>query len=537
MAPITWILRGEQSASPRLMGLAEKLREAGLDSQWLNLAPLGNETPEWLIHHLPPSTQYVFLSEKDPKWVKEITSLIHALPVPVEKSCAVVFVADEINLETQQRFLSTGIDQWIGLNDLPAETVFRLKLSGRAVAERALLYQQMRDQRTNEAKTETIMKQREEFLSVCAHDLRSPLGLIQSNLSLLLTNSKSGLNELQSELITRAKRQAGQAITLVNDLLDVMSFEQGLKPQYEMLNLHGFLKEFHADYSAQAEQKGIAVQYDNPVKEWRVLADADRIRQLLQNLFVNAVKFTEKDRKIYINVIPFSGRRKNDPPYPMIIVSVKDEGRGIPQKELQKIFDRFTQVKDTARHEGRGLGLTVAKQISTLHDGNIWVQSIEGEGSTFFVLFPHVISRVIPKVGTENKAKKKVVVAEANSERQEGYFEWMGRWGYEPVFAKNGVEAITLTFHHLPDLVILQTNLNKLDETQVANILKLDPLTASIPVVLGLEANPNPLEPQKGFDELAYDAVIRIPFTKESFEAVFKKASLKKTPLRQKKAA
>lgn len=71
----------------------------------------------------------------------------------------------------------------------------------------------------------------------------------------------------------------------------------------------------------------------------------------------------------------------------MLVVSIRDEGRGIPQKELQKIFDRFTQIKEQSRSDGRGLGLTVAKQISTLHDGNIWVESEEGKGSTFLYYF------------------------------------------------------------------------------------------------------------------------------------------------------
>lgn len=535
MALITWILRDGASASPRFLSFAEKFAKEGYESRWANLTAVGKDITDWLVQNIPNETRHIFLCDKDPKWVRELALSVHSLPIQPDRTYAVFYAVDDAEPASALQFLSTGIDQFIGLGEDLKDALPRLKLAEVTAKDRSALIQKMCDQRMNEAKTETIMKQREEFLSVCAHDLRSPLGLIQSNLSLLLTNSKSGLNDFQSELVTRAKRQAGQAITLVNDLLDVMSFEQGLKPQYEMLNIHSFLKEFHADYSAQAEQKGISVQYDNPVKDWRVLADADRIRQLLQNLFVNAVKFTEKDKKIYINVIPFTGRRKNDPPYPMIIVSIKDEGRGIPQKELQLIFDRFTQVKDAGRDQGRGLGLTVAKQISTLHDGNIWVQSVEGEGSTFFVLFPHVISRALPQGKADPKNKKKVVVTEVNVERREGLFELMGRWGYEPVFAKNGVEAITLAFHHLPELVILQSNLTKLDELQVSNILKLDPLTATIPVILGIETNPNPLEPQKPIDELAYDAVLKLPFTQESFLAAVGKASGKK--IKPKKAA
>ena len=171
-----------------------------------------------------------------------------------------------------------------------------------------------------------------------------------------------------------------------------------------------------------------------------MLADSDRVRQLLQNLFTNALKFTDKGKNIYLKVAPFYGRRKSDPPYPMMIISLKDEGRGIPQSEIDKIFDRFSQIKDASRSEGRGLGLTVAKQISNSHDGNIWVQSEEGKGSTFFVLFPHVVSH--PKEEAMRN-RKRALIAETASDRRETYYRQMEQWGYDLIFARNGVEVVT----------------------------------------------------------------------------------------------
>jgi CheY-like chemotaxis protein len=294
-----------------------------------------------------------------------------------------------------------------------------------------------------------------------------------------------------------------------------MSFEQGLKPQYQLFHLDGLLRPFHQDYQFQAQQKGIHFHYNNPLVDWRVLADSDRIKQLMQNLVVNAMKFTEKGKNIYLNVSQFQGRRKSDPPYPMMIVSIRDEGKGIPQKELQKIFDRFTQIKEHSRSDGRGLGLTVAKQISTLHDGNIWVESEEGIGSTFFVLFPHVISRTMtPDFTTKNMAMKKILVVEPLEKRRESCFEILKRWGYELIFANDGIDAVTLIFYHLPQLVILSENLAKMGEEQVVDTLKSDSLTAHIKVALTGDS------PEK-FDvedyEFPFDGVLKTPFTQESF--------------------
>ncbi|MFM8313384.1 MAG: sensor histidine kinase, partial [Deltaproteobacteria bacterium] len=333
------------------------------------------------------------------------------------------------NLET---VIALGFDDLVITSESVVPVLERIKLHQHHIQNLLKMEKLIQEQNAKNAKTETILGQREEFLSVCAHDLRSPLGLIQSSLSLVLNSSEGNLTEIQKELIHRAKRQSGDAINLVNDLLDVMSFEQGLKPQYQLFSLDSLLRPFHQDYQFQALQKGIHFHYSNSLIDWRVLADSDRIKQLMQNLVVNAMKFTEKGKNIFLNVSQFQGRRKSDPPYPMLVVSIKDEGRGIPQKELQKIFDRFTQIKEHSRSEGRGLGLTVAKQISTLHDGNIWVESEEGQGSTFFVLFPHVISRTMSSdFGGRPHELRKILVIESSEKRRENTFEILKRWGYE----------------------------------------------------------------------------------------------------------
>jgi two-component system, sensor histidine kinase and response regulator len=432
----------------------------------------------------------------------------------------VCLVSDERLKDNVDATIALGFDDFVLLTEPLEFLAERLKLRQHHIQHQLKIEKLIQEQAAKNAKTETILSQREEFLSVCAHDLRSPLGLIQSSLSLVLSSSDGNLTEIQTELIHRARRQSGEAINLVNDLLDVMSFEQGLKPQYQLFSLDSLLRPFHQDYQFQAQQKGIHFHYNNSLVDWRVLADSDRIRQLMQNLVVNAMKFTEKGKNIFLNVSQFLGRRKSDPPYPMLVVSIKDEGRGIPHKELQKIFDRFTQIKEQSRSEGRGLGLTVAKQISTLHDGNIWVESEEGIGSTFFVLFPHVISRTMaPDFALSAHEIRKILVIEPSQKKREAYFEILKRWGFEVIFGNDGVEAVTLSFHHLPHLVILTGGLSKLGEAQVADTLKSDPLTANMKVIV---AGESPEKFNADDYEFPFDGVLQLPFNQSHLENVFR---------------
>jgi len=511
MTSITWILRGKKRPlSSAQKKFCTELSKYYFEVDFKYLPKDVLASSDWVQKNISSKLSFVFVSENDPNFVKSISDNVKALATQDQTAPCVCFVVEEKLKNDGAILLEAGIGECLTLHEKMDALVLRLNLRHRQMLELHKAKLKIRENSVQAAKTETTLKQREEFLGVCAHDLRSPLGLIQSGLAMVLNNNKDNLTEFQVEIISRSRRQAGQAITLVNDLMDVMAYEQGLKPQYAMLTLHDFLSEFYKDYSFQAEQKRIHFHYHNPVPDWRALADADRIRQLLQNLFVNALKFTPADKNIYLNVTAFTGRRKQDPPYPMMVVSLRDEGKGIPPKELQKIFDKFTQVKDQARQEGRGLGLTVAKQISTLHDGNIWVESEEGKGSTFNVLFPHVISRTDAPALNE----RMVVVAEPDEKKREQHYGVLNRWGYTVHFAKDGVEAITYAFYHLPGTVILSENLSKITEEEVASILKADTLTREMALILA--QSPDYSNP-KNYSDVPIDAFLKLPLLKDAF--------------------
>ncbi|MBI4403920.1 MAG: hybrid sensor histidine kinase/response regulator [Deltaproteobacteria bacterium] len=476
-----------------------------------------------LFENIENSTYALFI-DASVQWDELVRALRTHKDIAV-RSLPTILVCDNANKTIWLKAAGVGVDDLISFEEvgrfLPKLQLMRARSQKMLRVESELMQLSVHC-----AKMETAVKQREEFLGVCSHDLRSPLGLIQSLLTMVLQTTPP-LPAKAVDFLERARRQAAQALTLVRDLLDVMAFEQGLKPHYELFDLHQLLDEFFLDYKLQAETKGITFHYSNPIPNWRILADRERLRQLLQNLYVNAVKFTEKGKNIFLTVTPFRGRRRVDPSYPMIIISLKDEGKGIPEKEMQKIFDRFSQIKQYSRAEGRGLGLTVAKQISNLHQGNIWVESREGQGSTFFVLFPHVISRSNSEVISDNRAR--ILVIEPDTGKRSTFFDGMEEWGYELVYPKDPVDGVALAFHCLPSAIILTASQPQLNNSDICRILRTDPLTSRIPLILATDTS------EKKETDLPVDAHLALPFSQHTFQKTLER--LASSFLQPKKAA
>lgn len=163
--------------------------------------------------------------------------------------------------------------------------------------------------------------------------------------------------------------------------------------------------------------------------------------------------------------------------------------------------------------EGRGLGLTVAKQISTLHDGNIWVESKEGKGATFNVLFPHVLGEVKQAKANPNR----ILVAEGLLDRRETFFDQIQDWGFDLVYAKDGAHAIALAHYERPAMILLSDHLAKMDPDEVVEMVKKDPALADIPVILCRDSS-TPLEPDS--ENALFNGVMAMPFTKALFKEI-----------------
>lgn len=218
-----------------------------------------------------------------------------------------------------------------------------------------------------------------EFIAITSHELRTPLGLILGHATFL----KELLVESHGEQVDAIIRNATRLKEIIESLTSVDNYQTGValvRPR--KVSLARVIEDVCASFNPMAEKKNIDLKKVlQPGRELWVDVDAGKIAIVLSNILKNAVSFTEEGGEIVV-------RGEQHPDY--VKVSVKDNGIGIPAKDLPFVFDRFYQVEDhlTRRHGGMGLGLSVAKVMVEMHGGRIWVDSEEGRGSIFSFILP-----------------------------------------------------------------------------------------------------------------------------------------------------
>lgn len=225
---------------------------------------------------------------------------------------------------------------------------------------------------------------KQEFVAMVSHDLRTPLTAIQGTLHLLKEKVFDPNTDFGMERIVDAQRSADRLITLVNDLLDLEKLESGsFVADIAPVPMAEMIEGAVASILSFAETREIKI--DVQAADVIVLADADRIVQVLVNLLSNAVKYSPRGETVRIEC----GAIENGADK-VCELKVIDRGRGIPEEMQKVIFERFAQVRpsDGARFQGTGLGLAIVKEIVERHDGAVGVVSEEGKGSTFWLRLP-----------------------------------------------------------------------------------------------------------------------------------------------------
>jgi signal transduction histidine kinase len=247
--------------------------------------------------------------------------------------------------------------------------------------ERTLLY---KDLKAANIRLMELDKLKDEFVSIASHELRTPMTAVKSYLWMALNKSTQPLDSTMKKYLDIAYASTERLLVLVQDMLTVSRIEGNrLEMTYDNCKMYDIAEQVFNELKIKADEDNIQFILEKPSSDMFVYVDKNKIREVLQNLIGNALKFTPKNGKIQI-----SFEQKDD----LIYTHIADTGPGISKEDISKLFKKFSKIGTSytkvAESSGTGLGLWISQQIISLHKGKIEVQSEVGKGSTFTIIIP-----------------------------------------------------------------------------------------------------------------------------------------------------
>jgi signal transduction histidine kinase/CheY-like chemotaxis protein len=345
------------------------------------------------------------------------------------------------------------------------------------------------------------------FLSTVSHELRTPLTSVIGFAKIIrkrlidklfpLINDSNGRVQKTMEQVSQnlnvVVSEGERLTTLINDVLDLAKIEAGkMEWHTETISMTEIIDQAVAATGAVFENKKLKLKKSVDKNIPDIQGDKDKLIQVLINLLSNSAKFTEKG-SVNCSVKTI----KNE-----IIISIIDTGMGISREDQTKVFDKFKQVGDTLtdKPKGTGLGLPICKEIIEHHGGRIWVESELGKGSTFAFSLPiteedqyilnlddmvkELKKQVFHTAPNSRDRKQTILVVDDEKHIRDLLRQELSDSGYTVKEAVNGKDAIEIIRKEIPDLVILDVMMPEMNGFDVAAILKNDPLTMDIPILI-----------------------------------------------------
>lgn len=325
------------------------------------------------------------------------------------------------------------------------------------------------------AQLEEASRMKDEVLQIVAHDFRSPLTVIRGYLDQIIRKEK-WLDTQQKEILLTVSQQAFRLQTLADATLKASRFDSGDIPfSFEKTDFTSFLRNLLLPWS-EKHNFVVKTQKDLPL----VKADGGRLQEAMENLISNAIKYSPdggdisiRVRKILREEIP--SELKSDAPHGnFILVSISDNGIGIPIEKRDLLFRRFARIHDSRRIEGAGLGLYITKKIIEAHGGRIWLQE-QKKGSCFCFVLPEYIP---------NPDSESILIVEDDAHILRLLHRAVSNLGYEVISAWNGREALDKVFRFQPRLIVTDLMLPEINGEELIRRLRVNEETASLPIII-----------------------------------------------------
>lgn len=364
------------------------------------------------------------------------------------------------------------------------------------------------DARQARAAAEDADAAKSSFLSTVSHELRTPLTSVLGFAKIIHRRLEERLFPLipdEDRKVQQTKRQVidnlnvvvseGERLTkLIDDVLDLAKIEAGkFTWNMEQISMGDVIERAVTATSSLVEAKKLTlVQHIEPGLP-QITGDRDRLIQVVINLISNAVKFTDSG-----SVTCSAAQRNGD-----LVMGVTDSGIGIAPADQPKVFEKFKQVGDTLtdKPKGTGLGLPICKEIVEYHGGRIWVESEPGKGSTFSFTLPvkagvatapapraidieSLVRQLREKVDSHDPQDKSILVVDDDANIRSLLQQEFTEAGYVVRLAENGREALARIREEAPGLVILDVMMPEMNGFDVAAVLKNDPATMDIPIII-----------------------------------------------------
>ncbi len=326
-----------------------------------------------------------------------------------------------------------------------------------------------------------------EFLANMSHEIRTPMNGILGLLHILNTTN---LDKLQQDYMQKALFSTNELLRIINDILDFSKIEAGkLEMESTPFSIHDICSELESLYGHSMQTKGLEYCMDEgEFATTTILGDPLRLKQVLFNLVNNAIKFTEKGSiKVEVKSIK-NKQNKLD-----VQFEVSDTGIGLHEDQIENLFSAFSQADTsvTRKYGGTGLGLAISKNLVQMMQGEIWVESELGKGSSFFFTAIFDLADMESSQDLVSKTKNQdhgvhsghLLLVEDNQINQLIAKEFLKRVGYTVEIANNGQEALDMLEENTYDLVLMDIQMPIMDGLTATRTIRQNPKYANLPII------------------------------------------------------